>query len=140
MFLAFTGGNDMQTVFGSFVSSARHSKKGAPTIGGGSVAIGMHRAMNHDRWNLRSSVRVDDPLHERPILDGAETFVVNHEVVTVDPITLLLNVRFDAALTSVLQDRPLNVADALRQAFGEALFLILIIVAATAGNQQRADL
>ena len=56
---------------------------------------------------------VDDAGYEWSIFDATEAFIVDDDVESLDPISPLINVRFDISPTPILKDCPVDVSDTL---------------------------
>ena len=99
---------------------------------------GVHGAMDHDGGHARA-VGGDDLLDESFVADVGEAFVMNDDVVALGPA----RGREDADLmvgggAAFVDDGPLH-AGAGAHAFGDDLFLGLVVMTAAAGDQEGAE-
>ncbi len=101
-------------------------------------AVSVHRAMDHHRRHARL-VYLGDALHIGLVVGVGETFVMHHDIIALGPVGILVqrNHRLGAA-PALVDDFPIHLR-MLGHAGDQRLTLEHIIVAATAGNQQRLD-
>ena len=100
-------------------------------------AIAVHGAMQHHGRHTGIAVSRCDALHKCLVADGAEAFVVHHHIVILDPVFFLVDGKLVGTTGAALvQNGPVHVG-AFTDALADDQLLLGIIMAATAGDEQR---
>ena len=99
-------------------------------------AIAMHGAVQHHRWDPRITMSRSNPFHKGFVTNCAETFVVHDDIKVLNPILLLVNGEAVGASSAALVENGPTYVGTLADALADDGFLLCVIMAATAGDQQ----
>ena len=116
------------------MTATGHTKKLAPVVGFGR-AIGVHRAVNHHR-RYAFLMGVGDTTDVILINRVGKALVMHHHVVALGPVGIAIKINLGLGSSAAFVDHlPLNLG-LLSHTLYQRLALELIVVTATAGDQQ----